>query len=83
MTLSSHILQKGPGVDTLSTKIYSEVRKGINPSMYALSTLMFLVVMILLLLINMKPDEKAAGAKNAKFSKVASQHPSFANSAKL
>lgn len=66
---------KGPGVDTLSTKIYSEVRKGINPSMYALSTLMFLVVMILLLLINMKPDEKAAGAKNAKFSKVASQHP--------
>ena len=66
---------KGPGVDTLSTKIYSEVRKGINPSMYALSTLMFLVVMILLLLINMKPDEKAAGAKNAKFSKAASQHP--------
>ena len=66
---------KGPGVDTLSTKIYSEVRKGINPSMYALSTLMFLVVMILLLLINMKPDEKAAGAKNAKISKVASQHP--------
>ena len=66
---------KGPGIDTLSTKIYSEVRKGINPSMYALSTLMFLVVMILLLLINMKPDEKAAGAKNAKISKVASQHP--------
>ena len=33
------------------------------------------VVMILLLLINMKPDEKAAGAKNAKISKVASQHP--------
>mgnify|MGYP000282142979 CR=1 FL=1 len=65
---------KGPGVDTLSTKIYSEVRKGINPSMYALSTLMFLVVMILLLLI-MNPDEKAAGAKNAKISKVASQHP--------
>ena len=30
---------KGPGVDTLSTKIYSEVRKGIKPEMYALSTL--------------------------------------------
>ena len=25
---------KGPGVDTLSTKIYSEVRKGIKPEMY-------------------------------------------------
>ena len=27
---------KGPGVDTLSTKIYAEVRKGIRPEMYAL-----------------------------------------------
>lgn len=54
---------KGPGVDTLSTKIYSEVRKGINPSMYALSTLMFLTVMLLLLLINHNPDE--AGQKAA------------------
>ena len=33
---------KGPGVDTLSTKIYSEVRKGIKPEMYALSTIMFM-----------------------------------------
>ena len=32
---------KGPGIDTLSTKIYSEVRKGIKPEMYALSTIMF------------------------------------------
>ena len=63
MTLSSHILQKDLVSTLCTTKIYSEVRKGINPSMYALSTLMFLVVMILLLLINMKPDEKAAGAK--------------------
>ena len=30
---------KGPGIDTLSTKIYSEVRKGIKPEMYAQSTL--------------------------------------------
>lgn len=29
---------KGPGVDTLSTKIYAEVRKGIKPEMYSLST---------------------------------------------
>ena len=33
---------KGPGVDTLSTKIYTEVKKGIKPEMYALSTLIFL-----------------------------------------
>ena len=49
---------KGPGVDTLSTKIYSEVRKGIKPEMYALSTIMFLTVLLLLILINMSPADK-------------------------
>lgn len=49
---------KGPGVDTLSTKIYSEVRKGIRPEIYALSTIMFLSVLLLLVLINLAPDEK-------------------------
>ena len=29
---------KGAGFDTLSTKIYTEVKKGIKPEMYALST---------------------------------------------
>jgi spermidine/putrescine transport system permease protein len=43
---------KGPGIDTLSTKIYSEVRKGIKPEIYALSTLLFLLVFVLLLAIN-------------------------------
>ncbi len=47
-----------PGVDTLSTKIYSEVRKGIKPEMYALSTLMFVTVLILLILINLSPADK-------------------------
>jgi len=51
---------KGPGIDTLSTKIYAEVRKGINPEMYALSTLLFLTVLILLFLINMSPESKTA-----------------------
>lgn len=49
---------KGPGVDTLSTMIYSEVRKGIKPEMYALSTIMFVAVIILLVLINRKPSRK-------------------------
>ena len=53
---------KGPGVDTLSTKIYSEVRKGIKPEMYALSTLLFVTVLLLLILINAKPSEKSSNA---------------------
>lgn len=51
---------KGPGIDTLSTKIYTEVKKGIKPEMYALSTLIFVTVLILLLLVNRTPK----GSKN-------------------
>lgn len=51
---------KGAGVDTLSTKIYTEVKKGIKPEMYALSTLIFLTVLALLLLVNLSPSKKSA-----------------------
>ena len=46
---------KGPGINTLSTMIYGEIRKGIKPEMYALSTLIFAVVLIVLLLVNYMP----------------------------
>jgi spermidine/putrescine transport system permease protein len=49
---------KGAGVDTLSTKIYTEVKKGIKPEMYALSTIIFVTVLILLLCINKAPADK-------------------------
>lgn len=49
---------KGAGIDTLSTKIYAEVRKGIKPEMYALSTIIFVTVLILLLLVNYAPKKK-------------------------
>lgn len=47
---------KGPGIDTLSTKIYTEVKKGIKPEMYSLSTLIFVTVLILLFLVNRSPS---------------------------
>ena len=49
---------KGPGIDTLSTKIYTEVKKGIKPEMYALSTLIFAAVLILFFLVNYAPKDK-------------------------
>ncbi len=49
---------KGPEINTLSTKIYTEVRKGIKPEIYALSTLMFLTVLILLIFINRRNADK-------------------------
>lgn len=48
---------KGAAIDTLSTKIYSEVRKGIKPEMYALSTLLFISVIFLLIIINRRGDK--------------------------
>ncbi|MBO5291634.1 MAG: ABC transporter permease [Lachnospiraceae bacterium] len=58
---------KGPGFDTLSTKIYTEVRKGIKPEMYALSTLIFITVLILLILVNFLPNSKnQAGEKKSR-----------------
>ena len=44
----------GPGVTNLSIEIYSMARKGINPSINALSTLMFITVLTLLLIVNRK-----------------------------
>ncbi len=45
---------KGAGVNTLSTMIYTELRKGIMPQMYALSTILFFMAFALLLLMNFK-----------------------------
>ena len=56
---------KGAGVDTLSTKIYSQVRKGIDPKMYALSSVVFITVLILLILVNLLPN----AGKKAKIKK--------------
>lgn len=49
---------KGAGINTLSTLIYSEVRRGIRPSMYALSTVIFLTVLTLLIFTNFVPQRK-------------------------
>ena len=43
---------KGAGINTISTMLYQQLRTGINPQMYALSTLLFLTILIVLGLIN-------------------------------
>ena len=56
---------RGAGIDTLSTLIYSEVRRGIRPSMYALSTLIFLTVLALLIITNFAPEKSPSNARGA------------------
>lgn len=48
-------------MDTLSTLIYSQVRRGIQPTMYALSTLIFVAVLVLLVITNFAPEKKSTG----------------------
>ena len=39
---------KGSGFDTLSTKIYNEIKRGIQPEIYALSAIIFVLVLVLI-----------------------------------
>ena len=57
---------KGAGINTLSTLIYSEVRKGIKPSMNALSTILFVSVLILLCAGTYGPGRKKKTEKREK-----------------
>ncbi len=47
-----------PLVQNLSTLIYSQARKGIKPTMNALSALMFVALLVLLLLVNKRSDKQ-------------------------
>ena len=49
----------GPAVSTLSIEIYSMARRGINPKINALSTIMFTAILLLLLLVNLKSMKDA------------------------
>ncbi|HMM31085.1 MAG TPA: ABC transporter permease [Clostridia bacterium] len=56
------------GIQNLSIYIYSIARRGISPKINALSTLMFVAVVTLLLIVNLKSirEERAASIQNKK-----------------
>ena len=56
----------GSGVSTLSITIYSMARRGINPKINALSTLMFIAVLALLLIINRRTSGNNGSGNNTK-----------------
>lgn len=43
---------RGAGINTISTLIYSQVKVGIRPTLFALSTIIFVVVLIILVIAN-------------------------------
>ena len=50
----------GGGVTNLSIEIYAMARRGIKPIINALSTLMFITVLVMMLIISLRMDKDAA-----------------------
>lgn len=48
---------RGAGINTISTLIYSEVKIGIRPSLFALSTIIFVVALIVLIIVNLQQNK--------------------------
>ena len=53
---------RGAGINTISTLIYSQVKVGIRPTLFALSTIIFVVVMIVLVITNIVSNKGAETA---------------------
>lgn len=47
---------RGAGINTISTLIYSEVKIGIRPSLFALSTIIFVTALLVLVIMNVRRD---------------------------
>lgn len=56
----------GPEFQTLPLRIYSMTKRRVTPDMYALSTLIFVAILILLILINSVKDDKHESKKGRK-----------------
>ncbi len=61
---------KGSGFDTISTKIYNEVKRGIQPEIYALSSIIFIAVLVLLFASARMRQRQAAQRKDVALYKV-------------
>lgn len=49
---------RGAGINTISTLIYSQVKVGIRPTLFALSTIIFVVVLIVLVISNIVTNRR-------------------------
>ncbi len=56
---------RGAGINTISTLVYSQVKVGIRPTIFALSTVIFVLVLIVLLLSNFLPEKAEKARENA------------------
>ena len=50
---------RGAGINTISTLIYSEVKIGIRPSLFALSTIIFVTALVVLIVVNIRQGKES------------------------
>lgn len=62
----------GPSFQTLPIRIYSMTKKTVKPTMYALSTIIFLTVLVLLVLVNLSQSESKKSKLKPKLMKALS-----------
>lgn len=55
----------GPEFQTLPLRIFAMTKRRVTPDMYALSTIMFVAILVLLILINVSKDENKAQKKGS------------------
>ena len=56
---------RGAGINTLSTLIYGQLKIGVRPTMFALSTVIFVVVLLILVISNFVRGDEEEEAKKA------------------
>ena len=59
-------ITKAPGIHTMSTMINAEYRKGIQTELYALSTIVFALVLLVLFLMNRKAWQSVGSVRGRK-----------------
>ena len=59
---------RGAGINTLSTLIYSQVKVGIRPTLYALSTIIFVTVLVVLVAANVMGSRNKGGSTGGSMS---------------
>ncbi|MBR4862330.1 MAG: extracellular solute-binding protein [Firmicutes bacterium] len=59
---------RGAGINTLSTLIYSQVKVGIRPTLYALSTVIFVTVLVVLAAANIMGSRSKGGSSGGSMS---------------
>lgn len=58
---------RGAGINTLSTLIYSQVKVGIRPTLYALSTVIFVGVLLVLIIFNVVENRREKNYANNEY----------------